>query len=171
MNMNQTSEQSRILAVSLSTRGFGYAAIEGKNAILDYGKKRINGNKNAGSLAGIEKVMDRNQPEVLVLQDVNNAKGTRRVPRIKKLHSKIVAMAKNKKIKVVRISGTELRGRLLGNENGTKQEMAELLAKQFPDELASQLTPKRKTWKSEDSRMDIFDAVALVVAFRMKKGN
>jgi hypothetical protein len=54
------------------------------------------------------------------------------------------------------------------NENETKQEMAELLAKQFPDELASQLPLKRKTWKSEDSRMDIFDAVALVVAFRIK---
>jgi hypothetical protein len=38
-----------------------------------------------------------------------------------------------------------------------------------PDELASRLPPKRKTWKSEDSRMDIFDAGALVVAFRIKK--
>ena len=45
--------------------------------------------------------------------------------------------------------------------------MAELLAKKFPDELASRLPPKRKPWKSEDSRMDIFDAVALAVAFRM----
>jgi hypothetical protein len=170
MNMNHTSEQSRILAVSLSTRGFGYAAIDGENAILDYGKKRINGNKNAGSLAGIKQVIARNQPEVLVLQDVDNAKGTRRVPRIKELHRKIVVLAKKQKIMVVKISGKELRALLLGNEEGTKQEMAELLVKQFPDELASQLPPKRKTWKSEDSRMDTFDAMALAVAFRMKKG-
>jgi hypothetical protein len=52
---------------------------------------------------------------------------------------------------------------------GSKQDTAELLAKQFPDELSSRLPPKRKLWKSEDSRMDIFDAVGLAVAFRMKK--
>jgi hypothetical protein len=169
MNMNQTSEQSRILAVSLSTRGFRYAAIEGENTILDYGKMRINGDKNAGSLTGIEKVLARNRPEILVLQEVRNAKGTRRVPRIKELHRMIVALAKKRKIMLVRISAKELRAILLGNEDGTKQEMAELLAKHFPDELASQLPPKRKTWKSEDSRMDTFDAVGLAVAFRMKK--
>ena len=37
-----------------------------------------------------------------------------------------------------------------------------MLAMQFPDELASRLPPKRKPWKSEDGRMDIFVAVALV---------
>ena len=91
--MNQTSNQYRILAVSLSSRGFGYASIEGENTLLDHGKKRIIGDKNAGSLEGIEKVIARNQPAVLVLQDINNAKGTRRVPRIKKLHRKIVMLA------------------------------------------------------------------------------
>ena len=45
--------------------------------------------------------------------------------------------------------------------------MAEMIAMQFPDELASRLPPKRKPWKSEDARMDIFDAVALAVVFRM----
>jgi hypothetical protein len=93
-----------------------------------------------------------NQSGILVLQDVNNVKGTLRVPRIKELHRKIVALAKNKKIKVITMSGKVLRATLLGNEDGTKHEMAELLAKQFPDELGSRLPPKRKTWKSEDSR-------------------
>jgi hypothetical protein len=34
----------------------------------------------------------------------------------------------------------------------------------FPDELASCLPPKRKLHKSEDSRMDMFDAVGLAIA-------
>ena len=46
--------------------------------------------------------------------------------------------------------------------------MAELLAQQFPDELAARLPVKRKAWKSEDARMDIFVAVALAVVFRLK---
>ena len=51
---------------------------------------------------------------------------------------------------------------------GTKHEMAEYLAKQFPDELAARVPPKRKLWKSELSRMDIFDAVGLAVVYRMR---
>jgi hypothetical protein len=43
--------------------------------------------------------------------------------------------------------------------------MVELLARQFPDELASRLPPPRKSWTSEDARMDIFEAVGLVLAF------
>src|SRR5882672_655611 len=166
MQQNQTTEQFRILTVSLSSRGFGYAVME-ENTLVDYGKKGINKDKNAWSLDHIGKVIARNQPNVLVLQDVN-AKGTHRAPRIKALHRKVVVLAKKRKIKVVKISGTELRRVLLGNETGTKQEMAEVLAKQFPDELASRLPPERKLWKSEDARMDIFEAVGLAVVFRAK---
>ena len=46
-----------------------------------------------------------------------------------------------------------------------RQEMAESLAKAFPDELASRIPIKRKAWTSEDTRMDIFDAVGLAVVF------
>jgi hypothetical protein len=67
---------------------------------------------------------------------------------------------------VVQISGTKLRTVLLGDPKATKQEIAEFVAKRFPDELASRLPPKRKFYKSEDSRMDIFDAVGLVVAYK-----
>ena len=41
--------------------------------------------------------------------------------------------------------------------------MAEILVKRFPEELGSRLPPKRRPWMSEDSRMDIFDAVALAL--------
>jgi hypothetical protein len=168
MNTNQISKQLRSLAVSLSSRGFGYAVMEGDNALILYGKKVFEDDKNAKSLTSIESIITRNQPNVLVLQDVN-AKGTHRAPRIKKLHRKVVALAKKRRLKVAKISGKELRSLLLDDEAGTKQAMAELLAKRFPDELTSRLPPKRKAWKSEDARMDIFDAVALAVAFQMKK--
>jgi hypothetical protein len=47
--------------------------------------------------------------------------------------------------------------------------MAELLANQFPEELASRIPKKRKAWTSENARMDIFDAVGLVAAFQMRR--
>jgi RNase H-fold protein (predicted Holliday junction resolvase) len=165
--MNQTPNQFRILAVSLSSRGFGYAVMEGEDRLVDYGKKIIAADKNARSLAHIETMIARNQPDVLVLHNVHAA-GTHRNPRIKRLHRSAVVLAKRHKLRVVTISGMELRSTLLGNEAGTKQEMAEALARKFPEELAARLPPKRKTWASEDARMDTFDAVGLAVVFGLK---
>jgi hypothetical protein len=95
---------------------------------------------------------------------VNHAKGTTCVDRIKRLHRAIVTLANKHKLPVKIISGWEVRAVLLGNEKGTKQEIAEQLATQFPDELASRLPPKRRAWTNADDRMDIFDAVGLAVA-------
>ena len=162
--MNQTSKQVRILGVVLSSRGFGYAVLEGENILHDFGRKRIYGDRSKGTLEGIQQMIDRNLPDVLVLQDVNRAKGTNRIPRVKEITLKIVALAKGQKLKVVKISGRVLRARLLGNEEGTKHEMAVLMAERFHDELASRLPAKRKLWENEDPRMDFFDAVGLIVA-------
>jgi Holliday junction resolvasome RuvABC endonuclease subunit len=78
-------------------------------------------------------------------------------------------LARKQKIKVELISEVQLRTLLLGDPRVTKHEIAEMVAKLFPDELALRLPPKRRAWESADSRMDIFDAVALAVAFRMSK--
>jgi hypothetical protein len=167
--MNQTYIiNSRILSVALSSRGLGYVVLEGQNVFIAHGNKVVEGgDKNVKSFAWVEKLIARYQPDVLVLQDVA-AKGSRRASRIKSLHRQIVKLAGKHKIQVKTFSRTQLRTILLDNPKGTKQEMAELLAKKFPEELASRLPPKRKAWKSEDSRMDIFDAVTLAVAFWMR---
>ena len=162
--MNQTSSKYfRILAVALSARGFGFVVMEGQKTIIEYGGRVAVGDKNNQSLAKMEKLLNFYRPGTLVLQDAE-AKGSRRAPRIKTLNRQIRGLAEKRKITVKLISGKQLRSFLLGNPKGTKQEMAEMLAMQFPDELASRLPPKRKTWESEDGRMDIFDAVGLVVS-------
>jgi hypothetical protein len=167
--MNQTtSKHFRILTVALSAKGFGFVVMEGQKTIIECGGRVADGDKNIQSLAKLEKLLNFYRPGVLVLQDVE-AKGSRRAPRIKTLNRQIEKMADKHKIEVKLISGKQLRSLLLGNQKGTKQEMAEVLATQFPDELASRLPTKRKPWESEDSRMDIFDAMALAVVFRMPK--
>jgi hypothetical protein len=165
MNTNNT-KQFRIAAVSLSANGIGYAILEG-DALVEYRNKIFLTDKNANSLIHVDKLIVRFKPDVLVLHDVN-AKGTYRAPRIKELHRKVVSLAKRHKLKVAKISNVELRTLLLNDPKGTKHEMAERIAKQFPDELSSRVPPKRKPWKSEPNRMDIFDAVGLVLVFRMK---
>ncbi len=157
------------MSVALSTKGLGYAVMEGENVFIAHGHKIVEGgDKNVKSFGWIKKLIDRYQPGVLVLQDVA-AKDSRRHPRIKSLHRQVMRLAAKHKLTVKLVSGKQVRDLLLGNPKGTKQEMAELLAGKFPDELASRLPPKRKPWKSEDSRMDIFEAVALAVVFWVKK--
>jgi hypothetical protein len=166
--MNQTtSKHFRILAVALSAKGFGFVVMEGQKTIIECGGRVADGDKNAQSLAKLEKLLDFYRPGVLVLQDVE-AKVSRRAPRIKTLNRQIKRLAEKQKIEVKLISGKQLRSLLLGNPKGTKHEVAEMIAMQFPDELASRLPPKRKPWESEDSRMDIFDAMELAVVFRMR---
>ena len=168
--MNQTaSKQFRILAIALSTRGFGFVVMEGQNTIIECGGRVATGGaKNAQSVAKAQKLLNFYRPDVLVLQDVE-AKGTHRAPRIKTLNRQIKAVAKKRKIRVKLIPGKQMRTLLLGGRKGTKYQIAEMLAAQFPDELASRLPPKRKPWKSEDGRMDIFDAVALAVGSCISK--
>lgn len=162
--MNQTiSKQVRFLAIAPTARGFGYCVME-DGAILECGYKGAKKNKNAKSVSKIEKLMNQFLPSGVVLQDLD-ARGCRRAPRIKALHRQVVRLAEQHKCKVTLISGRKLRTSLLDNEKGTKHEMAEMLAKQFPIELAGKLPPKRRPWENEDERMDMFDAVGLSAVF------
>lgn len=155
------------MSISLSSHGFGYAIMERGSRLVGYGNVVIKKNKNARVMVHIEKIITRYQPDVLALHNVT-AKGTYRHLRVKKLHRRVLALAGKRKIKVVKLTNRELRSALLGDERGTKHEMAEMLAKQFPDELMSRLPPERIFYDSEDARMDIFDAVGLVTALQSR---
>ena len=158
--MNQAaSKKFRVLAIALTARGFGYCVMENQD-IIESGNKGVEGNKNSHSIQKIEKLLKQFLPDVLVLQDVN-AEGCRRAPRIKALHCNVIELSERRKLKVTLLSGKLLREALLGNAKGTKHEMAEILAKKYPVELAARLPQKRRPWENEDGRMDIFDAVGL----------
>jgi len=57
---------------------------------------------------------------------------------------------------------------LTGAVAGSHASLAKWLAERFPKELASRLPRKRRPWDSEAHSMDIFEAVALALAFRLK---
>jgi Holliday junction resolvasome RuvABC endonuclease subunit len=166
--MNQTAlKQVRILAIALTARGFGYCVMENQ-AILECGKKEVKGNKNLQSVSKIEKLLKQFLPGVLVLQNVN-VKGHHRSSRIKALHKQVIELAAKQKLKVTLFSGEKLRVILLGHVKGTKYQMAKLIAQKYPLELAGKLPPQRRVWESENSRMDVFDAVGLAVVFWLSK--
>jgi Holliday junction resolvasome RuvABC endonuclease subunit len=157
----------RILAIAPSTRGFGFAVLEGQETLVDWGVKTVKGDKNVRSLAKVGKLVAHYQPGTLVLEDAS-AKNSRRSPRIRKLSQQIIKMAANRKVSVKLFSRDQVMKTFIADGQGTKHALAEMIADRFPEELGSRLPPIRKPWMSEDSRMNIFDAVALVLMLRLK---
>jgi Holliday junction resolvasome RuvABC endonuclease subunit len=155
----------RILSIAPSTRGFGFAVLEGKDTLVDWGVKTVQGNKNTNSLAKMKELIAYYQPEVLVLEDTE---GSRRSVRIKALSRKIIALVATRKVCVKLFSQEQVRRTFFVDGIGTKHAVAEIIAQRFPEELASRLPPKRKPWVSEHYQMDIFDAVALAFVFPLK---
>lgn len=159
--------KTRVLAIALSTRGFGYAVMEGPNALVGYGRKSVEGDKNAKCLAQVQKLAAFFRPDVLVLQNMR-AKGCRRAPRIKDLNQRIIEIAKKQKLKVTLVSTDQIKAAFPADPSGTEYGRAKILAERFPNDLGLRLPAKRRAQDNEDARMDIFDAVAL--AFYSLKG-
>jgi Holliday junction resolvasome RuvABC endonuclease subunit len=155
----------RILAIAPSTRGFGYAVLEGHKILVDWGVKSVKGDKNAGSIEKVEEMFAHYEPQVMVLEDTAT-KESRRRTRIKALTKRLVALAESRNIKVALFSQKQVRRVFFADGRGTKHALAEIIAQRFPEELGFRLPPKRRAWMSEDSRMDIFAAVALGLMLR-----
>jgi len=164
----QLPKNPRILSIAPVAKGVGFAMVDGLDALADWGIRTVKGDKNKHSLKIVKALMAQYQPNLLVLQDVW-AKGSRRAPRIRDLTKLIVALAKRQKLKVVLLSRTQVLSAFSPDGQVTKEAIAEIIAKRFPDELGADLPPKRELWMSEDPRMAIFDAIALILAFRMRR--
>jgi Holliday junction resolvasome RuvABC endonuclease subunit len=154
----------RILAIAPSTRGFGYAVLEGHKLLVDWGVRSVEGDKNAGSIEKVGEMLAHFNPQVVVLEDTAT-KESRRSARIQALTKRLIVVAESRAIKVALFSRKQVRRVFFGDAGGTKHTLAEMIAEQFPEELGFRLPPKRRPWMSQDSRMDIFDAVALVLAY------
>jgi Holliday junction resolvasome RuvABC endonuclease subunit len=161
MNKN-LPKYPRILAIAPSSRGFGYAVLEGHKQLVDWGVKSVEGDKNSGSIKKVEEMIAHYNPQVMVLEDTAT-KGSRRSPRIKALTKRLVAVAESRTMKVRLFSQKQVRRAFFGDDPRTKHALAEIIAERFPEDLGFRLPPKRRDWMSEDSRMDIFDAVALAL--------
>jgi len=159
--MNHNS-LTRILALDLHPRSFGYVVVENSSRLLDWGvcsDRRKHAAANVLVCKRMRQLLDLWRPAALVLH--NPVKKSRR-PNQKKdgLTEWIVAEAKSRRI-IVRApvkSYADYQGKIL-----TKYENARRVAERFPV-LTRALPPKRKAWESEHYRMSIFTAAALAMA-------
>src|SRR5439155_15772624 len=155
---------TRILALDLHPRSFGYVVIESPTKLLDWGvcsDRRKHGAANVLVHKRLMQLLDLWRPAALVLH--NPLKKSRRPnPKKDRLLERIVTEAKSRRI-IVRApvkSSADYQGKIL-----TKYENARRVAEHF-SVLTRELPPKRRAWESEHYRMSIFDAAALLFSQR-----
>jgi hypothetical protein len=158
---------SRILAISPSSRGFGYAVLEGDQFLVDWGVRNVGSEKNNQTLLKTDELISKYDPHVLALQD-HSAPDSKRRRRIRDLGASLETLARNRDVRVDRCSIARINQSLGNGGRGTKQHRAEIIATLFPDELGTRLPPKRRPWMTEHYRMDIFDAIGLAITAALK---
>lgn len=165
---DSTTKELRVLAVRPTTRGLGFAVLEGPERLVDWGVKSARGDKNAQCLRQVTGLFEHYKPDILVTEDYRR-NGLRRAPRMYELLDAITGRAAEQKIRSRKISRSDVRKLFSARGGVTKHQIASAIASCFP-ELAAQLPPKRKPWMAEDARMGLFDSLALALAFFGREG-
>jgi Holliday junction resolvasome RuvABC endonuclease subunit len=158
-----SSKEKRVLAIDPTTKGFGFAVMEGPEKLIDWGVKGVKGSKNQKSLELVSALIDHYQPDVIVVEDYSG-KGSRRCKRIQELITRIIKLGSEKNVRIRNVSPFSVRRAFSESGDFTKHQIATAIAQRLP-ELASRLPPYRKCWMSEDYRMSIFDAVSFALTF------
>lgn len=159
-----SSDYPLVLAVQPYTRGFAFTLFEAPHSPVDWGLKVIrDGDRNALSIAALEKLIKVWRPDILLLMERAKERSSPS-DRVLELRALIEKMAINLGLPVQRYSRDEIRKTFTCSGSLSRYHMAQELSKDIPA-LSEQLPPPRKVWDPEDPRMHIFDAAGLTRAY------
>jgi len=148
-------------ALHATSRGFGYVVFEGPFTPHDWGIVTARGDKNATCLRKIDAMLDQFMPESLLLEAFGKHSSLRS-DRITRLYQAIASMAASRGINVSIYSFGDVKACFASVGARTRQEIAEAVGRSI-DALGHRLPMARKPWQSEDRRMALFCAAALVL--------
>ncbi len=154
---------TRVLAIDPTTKGFGFAILEGTERLVDWGVAHVDEPKHAHSLKRVDRLIQDYLPDVLVVEDAAGD-GSRRCARVERLLRDTRTLAAKRRLKTRSFGRGAVRKAFASAGATTKEQIAGVLAAWYP-ELVLRLPPPRKPWMSEDERMSIFDAAALARTF------
>jgi Holliday junction resolvasome RuvABC endonuclease subunit len=153
----------RVLAIDPTSRGFGFAILEGPGRLVDWGVKEARTDKRRRSLRQINDLLTHYPPELIVVEDCTRW-DSRRSLRVERLIGGIQKLAARQGVAMRAFSRSVVRRVLCQSPACTKHQIALVIAKRLP-ELAPRVPPPRQPWMSEDYRMSIFDAVAVGLTY------
>jgi Holliday junction resolvasome RuvABC endonuclease subunit len=150
---------TRVLAIDPTTKGFGFAILEGTERLVDWGVAQVGTPKHARSLRRADQLIQEYLPDVMIVEDAAGD-GSRRCERVERLLRDLRALAAKRGLRTWSFGRGAVRKAFASAGATTKEQIAGVLAAWYP-ELLLRLPPPRKPWMSEDERMGIFDAAAL----------
>lgn len=151
-----TRRSLRLLAIDLTAKGFGFALLDRRRGLLDWGFCTVLAADDQAFAARLHARIDRGQPTVIVLENFAPTKGRENAL---KRRDFIMTVATDRRLGMCHVSRIVVQ-RVMGVS--TKAQIAKALADRFP-ELRPRIPPARKRWTTEDERMHIFDALALAL--------
>jgi hypothetical protein len=155
-----------VLAIYPGIRGYAFVLFENRGRLIDWGRRDIRGPRNrrtAFVMADIEKMINRVQPDVIVVED-HTEHGSRRTIQVRRLHRSIAHVAGARGIELERISRRHVRTAFASVGATTRYEIARAVGRDFP-ELGYRLPKKRDAWDNERTVMALFAAAAIGIAF------
>jgi hypothetical protein len=167
--MKSLPQYSRIIGLNLHPRHFGYVVLEARDTLelLDWGVCRM-----GRGLRNVKKALVSQRlypllrmwhPSFLVADDLSKGKNRRTQCVLEMVKSE----ARGNRISV-HVLDRERVARAFGNRNSlTKYQRASFVAQRFPV-LRWKLPPQRKSYESEDYRMNLFDAAAVALVYACK---
>ncbi|WP_307352210.1 hypothetical protein [Caulobacter ginsengisoli] len=150
-----------VLAVYPTARGFGWACFDGPFTLFESGLHSVSKDKNAACLRKIEGLLERLKPETLVLEAFDKGSSLRS-GRIRRLSLSIVTLAADQGLELAVFTKADVQAAFAGVGARTRHEIALAIGRHLPG-LAYRTPKDRKNGDSEDKRLSIFNAAALVL--------
>ena len=159
----------RILAVDPVSRGFGFVILEEPLRLIDWGVVQCRKRKKTQTgwtyirsecIQKIAKHIARYQPNMIIFEDCGD-ESSRRCHDVQLFLGSILKLAKRKEVRVRTFSHAQIKQAFLRYGCQNKEDIAKVIGNYFPELLP---LPKHRTIDmTEDYRMSIFDAMALVL--------
>jgi hypothetical protein len=152
---------TRVLALDLHPRRFGYVVVGDSDKLLHWGvcSDRRKGNAADGLIRRrLKPLLELWRPSVVVLRDPPRIRTLN--PQKNRLLKQIMKAAKDQRarVQILKKRPTDRAERL------TNYRRAQAVVERFPV-LTQKLPPKRKPWESEHYRMSMFSAAALAMTY------
>jgi Holliday junction resolvasome RuvABC endonuclease subunit len=159
--MSRALPDGLVLGVHPVSQGFGWIAYSNPLAPYDWRVKRTrSANKNAECIAYLTKLIDRLHPTTLVLEAFE-FESSERSHRVAMLGRALVALATDRGIEVAVFRKGDVQACFAKVGATTRDDIAHAVARHTP-QLQDRLPARRRPWSSEDLRMALFSAAALV---------
>lgn len=160
--MTPSSRRSFTYAVHPTSRGMGWVVFEGAFAPFDWGIVKAKGaDKNDQCLRRIDEMLTRFAPETFVLEAFE-APEAARSERVVRLCRAITCLAADRGVAMVVYPRSAIRSCFSQVGARSRDEIAAAVVRHI-DAFRHRLPRPRRAWESEDPRMALFSAAAVVL--------